>query len=270
MKHLYRMAYALLIYADDKEYHREIIQEGSMVKGIHALGTTIPYWMVQQELISQNLSNAGTNGYKGDRLFMRRLSEALRDRAIRGEKTEAEAVVQTDYSQGVLVETHNPFDLALEGEGYFEIHTPRGPRYTRNGAFSITGTGELCTVDGHSVAGHGGIVRVGDGDFAVDDGGVAFVDGAAVGRLKIVSIENKDALVREGNSLFRLREGSPGILREEECRVHQGCLEKSNVNMLKEMVEMMTTFRRYETTMKAIQIQSGTIDRAINEVGKTR
>ena len=240
-----------------------------MIKGTQFIKSTLPYWMIQQELTSQNLANVGTNGYKSERLFMKQLNEAMDRKAGEGKNIEVEAVITTDHQQGELAETGNPLDFAIQGEGYFEIITPGGARYTRNGAFSINPAGELCTMNGNAVAGVGGVIQVKGKDLAVDQNGLVFVDGAQIGRIKVVAIPNREDLKKEGESLLRLSGGNAATARDGECTVHQGFLEKSNVNPLSEMVNMMTTFRRYESGMKAIQIQSQSLQKAINDVGRT-
>ena len=240
-----------------------------MIKGAKYIKSMLPYLMIQQELTSQNLANAGTNGYKADRIFIKQLNEAMDRQAGEGKNIEVEAVVTIDHRQGELAETRNPLDLAIQGEGYFEILTRGGARYTRNGAFSINPAGELCTMNGDAVAGAGGVIQIKGRDLAVDQSGVVFVDGAQVGRIKIVVVPDRENLVKEGESLLRLSGGDPTAARDGECTVLQGFLERSNVNPLAEMVNMMSTFRRYESGMKAIQIQSQTVQKAINEVGRT-
>ena len=173
----------------------------------------------------------------------------------------------TDHSQGTLEMTNDRFNFAIQGPGFFEIETPEGTRYTRNGSFSRNEEGELITANGHRVLGDGGPITLPAGDLIVGEQGDISVDGVGQGRLRIVRFANPQGLVPIGRSLYRA-----DVAPEEapDSLVRQGFLEGANFDLVNEMVHMMTTFRYFETAQKAVQIQDETLDRAVNQVGRVQ
>lgn len=182
--------------------------------------------------------------------------------------------IATDYSPGNLVETGGKFDLALNGPGFFKIQGDEGATYyTRDGSFVINGEGYLSTLDGREVLGTGGPISIDGEDFYVSEDGRVIVDGVESGTLDIADIENKEFLRKVGDNLYRMAVDINGeeIPPEEipfEGEVLQGFLEESNVNAIREMVEMITLLREFEAGQKAIRTQDEMMDKASNEIGR--
>jgi len=123
-----------------------------MIKGIFTSAAGMLPRITQLEVLSNNLANLNTTGYKGDVIHFRRLLDA-RLLFEQGPNAVPVEEVLTDFEQGSLEATHNPLDFALQGDGFFVVKTESGLRYTRNGHFELSGEGFLVTEDGHAVQG---------------------------------------------------------------------------------------------------------------------
>jgi flagellar basal-body rod protein FlgG len=218
----------------------------------------------QQDAVANNMANAQTAGYKRRSIFLRRLT-AAESNAEHPWLRPLEQGNYTDFTQGLLEPTGEPLNLALEGDGFFVIDTPQGERYTRNGNFTRSPAGELMTPDGYAVQGDSGAIALPDGELTVGDKGELYVDGAQVGRLRTVTFANPQSLVPVGKSLFQSSETATPAT---SANVRQGYLERANFDLVQEMVQMITTFRYFETAQKAVQMQDETLGRAVNQVGR--
>ena len=196
--------------------------------------------------------------------------------------------VYTIYEQGSLMRTENPFDMAMEGNGFFTVMTERGERYTRNGAFTLNKDGILVTHNGLPVLGQNGIIKLQKNNFMINERGEILVNSAlslnpddmigltqnnweqpvVIDKLKIVDFENIRDLKKEGESLYHETPYSGPALPAEEYKVIQGFLEKSNVNAVREMVDMIEVQRSYEANQKAMLTHDQELGRLINEVAR--
>lgn len=189
--------------------------------------------------------------------------------------------IYTIYDQGRLKNTANPLDLAIEGEGFFCIDVDGKELYTRNGRFSVDHEGYIVTPDGHYVTGEQGKIKVLTKDgvnpavtrtITVNtDGTVNVIQGKQseqVGKLKIVIPENPDQLEPLGSSMFNIKGSRPE--QAEDYIVNQGYLEESNVNIIDEMVSMISNMRIYETNQKIMKNYSDAVARSISEIGRTQ
>lgn len=185
----------------------------------------------------------------------------------------------TDYSQGSLKRTGNPLDVAIDGPGFFEVSTPQGVRLMRAGNFTLNGQGELVTKDGYAVLKSGGEgldpaarqIRVtGNSPISIDDHGEVFEGTESAGKLSMVNVSNPDCLQKMGNSLYGFKANmTPQIVNIESPALRQGFVEMSNVNVVREMTDMIMTNRVFESTQKAISAYDGMADKLVNVVGKT-
>jgi flagellar basal-body rod protein FlgF len=175
----------------------------------------------------------------------------------------------TDFSQGSLNETGSMFDLALKGPGFFKVQGEDGRTYyTRDGSFTIDNDGYMKTLEGYRLLGRGGAIRVEGEDFHVSKDGRISSNGMDIGYIDIVDIGNKEYLRKIGNNIY-------GILDDvnpEEIpftgEVLQGFLEDSNVDGIKEMVEMITLLRDYEANQKVIKMHDEMLEKDANEIGR--
>lgn len=210
----------------------------------------------QYRSIAHNLANVSTTAYK------RRLSvfsQSLLEQMQTGEAPE-EVSEQTciDFTQGVLAQTDRPLDLAIDGKAFFELETPDGPLYTRNGTFRTNQEGQLVDFSGRTVAGAAGPIVVPSsvslGQVQVSGDGTVSAAGQGIGRLKLVSFQEATQLEPIGGSCFR---APTDAVREDDqtAAVHQGYREASNVSIVEELVELIMVTRLYEANVTAMLSQ---------------
>lgn len=234
-----------------------------MVRGLTAASMGMIAQMAGQDITANNLANANTAGYKRDvPSFESLLSSAVGAAPA----THVTPRGGTDFAQGVLKDTGDKLHLALEGEGFFAVQTPAGPAYTRNGSLSVSADGYLATQSGNKVLGASGPIRIGRGDVSVDPQGLVSQNGAVVDTLQVVRFANQGALSKVGGGMWSAGGAVPAPATGTTVR--QGYLESSNVNSVSEMVSMITAFRTFEASQKAIQAQDSTLDKCVNEVGR--
>jgi len=184
----------------------------------------------------------------------------------------------TDFSQGSLKRTGGALDVAIDGPGFFEISTPAGIRYSRAGNFTIDGNGRVVTKEGYPVlknaeAGTPEQDRAfqlnGQNPVTITDQGQLFQGEEPLGTLSMVNVTNPDSLMKIGSNLYGPR---PQMALQTNPiptpSVRQGFLETSNVNVVSEMTDMITTHRIFESTQKAISAYDGMVDKLVNVVGK--
>ena len=177
----------------------------------------------------------------------------------------------TDFTPGVFRETGRPLDVALDGEGFLVVQTPRGERYTRAGALTVDAAGQLVTQRGELVVSDRGpiTIRQGKGDLGIGADGSVSVDGQPVGKLKVVRFnDTRAALTKEGDSLF-MATGKEPPQDANSTRVVQGVLELSNVNAVTEMATMMHNSREFDSLQRSITMMMNDIGRKISsEIGR--
>ena len=201
--------------------------------------------MSEMRAIANNIANASTTGFKAEGImFSEHVKRLGEDHASLSMAT-AE-VRQTVHSQGGLSQTNGTFDLAIEGDGFFQIATPNGDRLTRAGAFTPNGNGDLVTADGYQVLDAGGapvFVPQGTSPVGIAPDGTISVDGQPIGQIALVSPENTDELIRSGGMLFEAPNGFDTV---QDGRMLQGFLEDSNVNAITQIGRMIEVQRAYE------------------------
>ncbi len=214
-------------------------------------------------LIANNLSNVQTAGFKREvPVFNNVLSQAQgRFRSIPNNP------VGISFVQGIIQKTGNDLDLAIEGEGFFKVETPNGVRYTRSGNFSLNKDQVLINSNGFPVMGQSGKITLTGNKITVGGDGSVAVDGNAVDQIAVVSFPELNVLDKEGHTLMKT-ENTDKEMAAGQSRVVQGALEASNVNPVEEMINLMDSFRTYESCLKIIQADDSMDSKAVNEVGK--
>ena len=205
--------------------------------------------------------------------------------------------IAVDHIQGPIETTGNELDLAIGGEGFFTIQSPEGIRYTRNGAFFRNAQGFIQDIRGYNLLdAQGQPIKIPRDMFnkdiiITDDGGV-YVKGDEVepweedpiqnittgnqgnrqliAQIQLVNFEDRLALRKQGDNLFYAVADEEGNLAQpvaSNAVIVQGALEKSNVQIVREMVELIHNHRMYEANAKAVTTQDSMLDKSVNEVG---
>ena len=251
-----------------------------MLDGMRMAAEGMKQMSVKQDLVTNNLANVGTAGFRKEGLVVESFSQVMA-RESNGQNelnstggyenhARFNQYSMTHMSQGALKESGNSFDLALSdnGKGFFTIQTPKGIEFTRAGTFHLDTSGHLVTADGSFVLGHRGPIRVNGSDFKVGDNGVVNVNGKDVDRLLISRFEDPKAMKRQGASSFAAETNS--VVATTDFQVKQGFVEQSNFNALTEMVDLMQTMRNFEANQKALQSHDQRLQKTVNELGRVR
>lgn len=176
--------------------------------------------------------------------------------------------VYTNFEQGPLNESGNPLDLAFQGTGFFTIETPQGEQYTRNGEFTLDAEGYLTTKEGYKVLGQNGPIQVSGNSVIINEQGQIFDGGNEIDTLKLVDFNDYKLLQKTGDTLYKDLSTSGDNIKEAPGLVEQGYSEGSNVNSVKQMVEMITVLRSYEANQKIIKTHDELLEKAVNEIAR--
>jgi flagellar basal body rod protein FlgG len=249
-----------------------------MVNGLYTSGNAMMLGLRQQEITANNMANAQTPGFKISRLVSRDTVETGRDvdNYMRQRELQSADEVHVDWSNGPLIQTGNPLDVALRGDGFLAISTPDGDRYLRTASLKTTDQGELVDETGAPVLDQTGqpIHLPPGGKTAIGPDGQITSDGKPVATLKIVDFPKPYSLKQEGSGRwvpFAANAGDPvpaPVPASANTAVEPGALEGPNVNTVAEMVRMISQFRDYEADSKVMHSVDTTLDHAVNEVGK--
>lgn len=265
-----------------------------MVKGLYTAWTGMIDEQNRLDILSNNLANADTNGYKkegttnhtfADELAIRiKDSSSYRMPVALGEISLGVRIGEnyTDYTQGNFKVTDRNADMAIDGDGFFAIaftnkQGETSMKLTRDGAFAVTRDGFLVTKDGDYVLNQAGALAGNTGagsyiqldpasEFSVLSDGTIMQNDQAVAQLGVVDVADYDYISKYGENMYQLVDG--GQIVASDASVEQGVLEASNINVVSEMVDMITITRAYEAGQKIIQTIDSTLDKAVNTVGK--
>jgi len=229
----------------------------------------------KMDIISNNMANASTNGYKKDTLVMESFPDVMtkiikdfdggssRPRNIGTmELGNDVGEVFTYYSQGQLTKTENNLDMAIRDSrsAFFTVAVPDGSGnirafYTRDGAFTKSSNSTLMTKEGYTVLGENGPIVLQDGPFTVTEDGTVTQNGEIVDKLLITEFTDTTQLRKHGYNLVQAEPGAQ--TREFSGTIQQGFAELSNVNIVREMVDMITVLRSYEANQKSMKQWTG-------------
>lgn len=221
----------------------------------------------QLDRLATDLANAETTGYKGERIstaeeqrsaFSDQLTSAI-DVSLSGRRL--------DTSAGTIEPTGMELDMAIDGEGYFEISTPAGLRYTRNGHFARSGSGQLVTSEGLPVMGENGPIELQPGPVSVGSDGMVMTTSGPAGRIKVVRFDEPGRLVREGRG--RLNASGMTPLDGTAYAIRPQSLEGSNVSVVMHVAELANVTRAFEALQKSVAVFMNDIDgKAIESFGR--
>ncbi|TWT27821.1 flagellar hook-basal body protein [Planomicrobium sp. CPCC 101110] len=277
-----------------------------MFRGLYTATSGMMAHNRKQQVLTNNLSNANTPGFKQDQTVLRAFPAQLLSAMGKGTALQSGSqrigTLNTgvyaqegipSFTQGALKETGNSTDISLmsellplnpeseqKGTIMYAVRTENGEvRYTQNGQFTVDQAGLLRTSDGHTVLGQDLTpINVISKEFTVqNDGQITLENGASAGSLWIGYTENSGQLVKEGQGLLRwdgAAEDAPQsvedvpLLNDSATFVQQGFLEQSNVDLTTTMTEMMSTYRGFESNQKVIQAYDRSMEKAVNEIGR--
>lgn len=223
------------------------------------------------EVLANNLANTETNGFKSDlSVYMKNNNK------IDGERNPtSKMLMSTDLSAGTFRATGRPLDIAIDGDGFFEVDTPLGPRFTRAGSFSLDDQGQIITAQGYVVQGSGGAVALdpNDTEIRIDKNGEisALNNGEQVvrGQIGVVTFADKSQLKKVGNSLFS-SETAPENAATGTYTISQGTLEQSNVNSISQITELIDVTRGVQQVAKIIDTQYQLERNAVSRIAGTQ
>jgi len=201
--------------------------------------------MKELQIVANNIANASTTGFQAEGMMFSEYVSAVGN-DFDSLSMAAGQVRETNHLQGGLAQTGGPFDIAIEGDGYFLIETAGGERLTRAGSFTPNNNGDLVTMDGNRVLDAGGapvFIPQGVGQIAIAPDGTISAGGAPIGQIGLVSPTDPTQMVREGSVLFDARSGFEATA---DGRMMQGFLEESNVNPIVQISRMIEVQRAYE------------------------
>jgi flagellar basal-body rod protein FlgF len=239
-----------------------------MDSGYYAACTALISRMQALDTIANNLANTSTAGYRAEHNVFSSvlaskggeegtaLNQAINNYGIVSGTT-------LDQSQGALQKTGNELDLGIEGPGYFVVQTANGPMYTRNGAFQVSGQGQLVTAQGDAVMGDKGVITMLPGAVSISADGTISSNGAVSGKLRVVDFPTGTQLSSAGGTYY----SAPANTAADASNfsVRQGMLESSNVNAMENMVELITAQRSAETMQRALSMFNSEIDKTATQ-----
>ena len=261
-----------------------------MVRGLYTAASGALVAQSQADVIANNLANVNTSGFKRTLLQVQSGPQMAlyRQQTVPSENprgTSSNAFVGTlgmgaqvmdtpaVFEQGTLAQTGNPLDLAIQGNAFFAIRTPQGLRYTRDGQFAEDPTGRLVTMDGNLVLGTNGPIQLQQnaGAVQIDQNGQITQGGRLIDTVALVQFGNLTQVRPEGDNRFIASNAAlPARAAAGSSSIHQGFLEKSNANVVREMVGLITAQRWFEANQKVIQTQDQANGWAIETVANSQ
>lgn len=222
----------------------------------------------EMSVIANNMANMNTPAFKGESMLFVEYLESTDS----GEKISfvQDIGLVRNLTEGQLTATENPLDTAISGDGYYEVETPLGPRYTRNGSFRLNADGELVTANGDKVLGEGGnpiALPPNSRDVTITRDGTVSTDQGPAGTIRMVRFDDEQALIKMANGLYDA--DGQDALRAEGSEIVQGMVEGSNVSGIIEMTKMIETVRSYSSTGRMVNDEHERLRRAIQALGST-
>lgn len=225
--------------------------------------------MQRMEVIANNAANALTPGFKRELVAAAAQMGAGSAGGVGGGSPALPLEYRvSDFSPGAPKKTSNPLDVALLGEGLFEVRTDRGMAYTRLGAFHVDEQGRLVTQAGFPVQGASGDIAITTPNPVIDLQGRIFDKGVQVAQLKVVKFDRGAPLRRAGGGLMFAPNGSSPPEELKVPRLTQGHLEASNVDSAREMAAMVETYRHFESSNRLLQAYDDMRDKAFRSLGQ--
>ena len=249
-----------------------------MVKGFYQLTSAMLSQGRRLDVVSNNMVNVSTAGYKADRYTDSTFQNVLMSRIGNKDKSAPQELGQesyilapselyTDYTQGSLEETTLPLDFAIEGDGFFAIELNGQVGYTRQGSFTLDEEGYLCLGgQGRVLDNQGQPIQLPTDKIKADpDGALYSVNGSSyLGTLGIYAFQDNGALERNERGLFV----GQGAAISENYKLHHKMVERSNSNMVQEMVFMMSSQRALQSAAQLSKIYDQVLTKTATDIGR--
>ncbi len=248
-----------------------------MYKGFYQLTSGMLSQTRRLDVIANNMTNVSTTGYKSDLYLDTSFDEYLVTRTGNTDKTNATVIgdaayklafseISTDFTQSALEPTGMPLHFAIEGDAFFAIDGPDEVGYTRSGAFALDDEGYLVLPDeGRVLDTNGAPIALGTDNIRVaENGSISLLDGTFVAQIGLYSFPDNAALDRSTRSLFV----GAGAVPAAEARVHHQTLERSNIDLVKEMTNMMTAQRSLQSAAEISRMYDTLMGKIATELGR--
>jgi flagellar basal-body rod protein FlgF len=239
-----------------------------MYKGIYIAASGAILKQAQLDVVTQNIANANTTGYKKDSLSFKEFLLQKDAGEVQDGRTMSElSSFKTDLTNGIVIRTGNPLDIAVEGNGLIALD---GDRYTRRGDLRKNSEGYLTTHNGTKIMGSGGPILLPEGSVDIDaEGKISVMETGGnipteIDTIKIMDFGPDAEITKTGDGQFTVN----GSGTQVTSGVKQGYLESSNVDPVKEMVHMIETMREYESYQKIIQVFDDASAKVNNDMGR--
>jgi flagellar basal-body rod protein FlgG len=232
-----------------------------MLEGLYSAAAGMAAQQEQLNAISNDLANVSTSGYKSERVAFSDLLYNKVDMAgtvsTDGAGASAKMIGRSE-GQGSIQQTGNALDLAIEGEGYFEVTASNGkPALTREGTFGVDASGAIVNSQGNPLVPPIKLpAGVSPGEVRIGSDGTVSAGKRTLGQIKLVNVTSPEHLLSNGSGEFTTTTASGAAHATTAGKIQQGALETSNVNMAGDMALMVTTQRNYQLTSTAIQTES--------------
>ena len=227
----------------------------------------------EMDIVANNIANVDTAGFKVESLISETESRPLpagKDSGPRNVQFVLDTGLARNFGQGAMTSTGAPLDVAIEGDGFFQINTPAGQRYTRDGRFTVDQTGRLVTSAGHAVGGDGGaeiLIDPTKGPVSIARDGIISQGEERIGKLGVMRFATLSGLSKDGDGLYR-NDANVAAEAAPDAMLHQGSVEGSNVNAVLEVTRMIEVTREYEKISKLMDQTSDLDRRSIERLGR--
>lgn len=224
------------------------------------------------DIVANNIANANTTGFKVEDLMVR--TETAKPARTQGSPSPIKFVlddgVTRDFTQGAMTKTGGDFDLAIEGQGFFRVQTAGGERYTRDGRFTTSPTGQLVTQAGAPVLDEGGAeiqINPQQGPVTIGKDGSVSQGALRLGKIAVVRADDLSSLRKDGDNLYR-NTSNAALQQAPDTVVHQGMLEASNVQSVVQITKLIEVQRAYESMAKMMDNTAELTRSAVERLGK--
>jgi flagellar basal-body rod protein FlgF len=238
-----------------------------MIKGIYTSATAMRQGILRQDVTANNLANSGTSGFKRDRLFVQELTRA-QGTPIGSDPLNVQTNQYTEFTPGSYDPTGNALDFALQGKGFFVVNDGQTESYTRAGHFERNATGQMVDSMGRMVQGEGGNITLPQGTVTVSADGRISVNGVMVDKFRVVNFADPQTLDKKEGASFVKTASTAAETPVDNAVVRQGFVETSNVDTVKEMVDMISNARNYEVNAKLLTTQDDSLRHTVGELGR--